>query len=122
MAAERYYIGVVEAAGAAGTVEFRRQGADGWRENAQGQRIEQSPLTEELDISAFSKVSLIAEVDGGTASPAVEVSLGGLWAKLADVPADEALVLTDLAFAQLRVVWTDGTGAPDITVAIALAC
>jgi hypothetical protein len=122
MAAERYYIGMVEAAGAAGTVEFRRQGADGWRENAQGQRIEQSPPTEELDISAYSKVGLIAEADGGTASVAVEVSLGGLWAKLADVPADEALILTDLAFAKLRVVWTDGVGAPDITVAIALGC
>lgn len=122
MAAERYYIGVVEAAGAAGTVEFRRQGADGWRENAQGQRIEQSPLTEELDISAFSKVSLVAEVDGGTASLAVEVNLGGLWADLADITSGEALVLTDLAFAKLRVVWTSGTGAPDITVAIALAC
>lgn len=122
MAAERYYIGVVEGAGAAGTMEFRLQGADGWREDAYGHRIEQSPASETIDISAFSKVSLIAEVDGGTASLAVEVNLGGLWADLADITASEALVLTDLAFAQMRVVWTSGTGAPDITVAIALAC
>lgn len=124
MAADRYYVGKVEAAGATGTMEFVPMGADGWHENAFGQRIENAVPTEAIDIAGFTKLGLIAQVTGqdGEANLAVEVNLNGLWAKVADVTAGEALILTDLCFAQLRVVWTGGAESPDIDVALAIGC